>query len=52
MWRESIATYRASIALVDDEQLQARLDKAIELHGFRVVDNTVDSEIGDPAHLR
>ena len=32
MWREAIATYRASIALVDDGELQARLDKAIELH--------------------
>ncbi|MBN9345669.1 MAG: alpha-2-macroglobulin family protein [Devosia sp.] len=48
MWRESIATYRASIALVDDADLQARLDSAIELHGFRVVSNTVDSESASP----
>ncbi|MEO7222611.1 MAG: alpha-2-macroglobulin, partial [Devosia sp.] len=48
MWRESIAAYRASIALVDDEQLQARLDSAIELHGFRVVSNSVDSESASP----
>ncbi len=48
MWREAIATYRASIALVDDTQLQARLDRAIDLHGFRVVDNNVDSESASP----
>ncbi|HZY67330.1 MAG TPA: MG2 domain-containing protein, partial [Devosia sp.] len=48
MWRESIATYRASLALVDDEQLQARLDSAVELHGFRVVSNNVDSESATP----
>ncbi len=48
MWRESIASYRASLALVDDEQLQARLDNAIETHGFRVVDNNVDSESATP----
>ncbi len=48
MWREAIASYRASIALVDDAQLQARLDRAIETHGFRVVSNTVDSESATP----
>jgi uncharacterized protein YfaS (alpha-2-macroglobulin family) len=48
MWRESIASYRASLALLDDEQLQARLDKVVELHGFRVVSNNVDSESATP----
>ncbi|RYE08850.1 MAG: alpha-2-macroglobulin [Hyphomicrobiales bacterium] len=48
MWRESIATYRASLALVDNEQLQARLDTAVEQHGFRIVSNEVDSESATP----
>lgn len=48
MWRESIASYRASLALVDNEQLQARLDTAVEQHGFRVVSNEVNSESATP----
>jgi uncharacterized protein YfaS (alpha-2-macroglobulin family) len=48
MWREAIASYRASLALVDDAQLQARLDMAVETHGFRVVSNSVDSESATP----
>ncbi len=48
MWRESIASYRASLALVDNEQLQARLDDTVAQHGFRVVSNEVDSESATP----
>jgi len=48
MWRESIATYRASLALVDDAGLQARLDQVVAEHGFRIADTTVDSEAADP----
>ena len=48
MWREAIVTYRASIALVDDATLQARLDKAVAEHGFRITSNEVDSEAADP----
>jgi uncharacterized protein YfaS (alpha-2-macroglobulin family) len=48
MWREAIASYRTSVALVDDADLQARLDKAVAEHGFRVVDNRVDSEAATP----
>ncbi len=48
MWRESIATYRASLALVDDADLQARLDKDVAQHGFRVVSNAVDAEAATP----
>jgi uncharacterized protein YfaS (alpha-2-macroglobulin family) len=48
MWRESIATYRTSIALVDDADLQARLDKAVAEHGFRIAQHTVDSEAATP----
>jgi hypothetical protein len=48
MWRESIATYRASLALTDDTSLEARLDKAVAEHGFRITDNSVDAEAADP----
>ena len=48
MWRESIQTYRASIALVDSADLQARLDAVLDQHGFRVTSNNVDSESADP----
>ncbi len=48
MWREAIASYRASLRLVDDATVQARLDKAVAENGFRVVDNTVDSESASP----
>jgi alpha-2-macroglobulin len=48
MWRESIASYRASIALVDDAGLQGRLDQVVAEHGFRITSNEVDSEAADP----
>ena len=48
MWREAIATYRMSIGLVDDSTLQARLDKVVAEHGFRVTSNQVDAEAANP----
>jgi uncharacterized protein YfaS (alpha-2-macroglobulin family) len=48
MWRESIATYRTTVALVDDAALQERLDKVVAEHGFRVASHTVDSEAAEP----
>ena len=48
MWRESIVTYRASLAIVDDSTLQARLDTVVAQHGFRITDNNVDAEAADP----
>ncbi|WP_417310677.1 alpha-2-macroglobulin family protein [Devosia sp.] len=48
MWREAIATYRASLALVDDAQLQAQLDAAVAEHGFRVTSHEVESETATP----
>lgn len=47
-WRESIATYRASLELADDADLQARLDKVVAEHGFRIVSNSVDAEASTP----
>ncbi len=48
MWPEAIATYRASVALVDDATLESRLDAVIAQHGFRVASNTVDAETASP----
>ncbi|MDC9825245.1 alpha-2-macroglobulin family protein [Devosia sp. ZB163] len=48
MWRESIAAYRASVGLIDDTVLQARLDKVVAEHGFRVTSNQVDAEAAEP----
>ncbi|AKR54590.1 PAN domain protein [Devosia sp. H5989] len=48
MWKESIATYRASLALVDDATLQEQLDTVVAQHGFRVVSNQVDAESATP----
>lgn len=48
MWKESIATYRASLALVDSSDLQAKLDAVVAQHGFRVVSNEVDAESATP----
>ena len=48
MFRESILTYRASLALVDNADLQKRLDDDVAQHGFRITDNSVDAEAADP----
>ena len=48
MYREAILTYRSSLALVDDADIQARLDKTVAEHGFRVASNNVDAEGADP----
>lgn len=48
MWRESIATYRASLDLVDDARLASRLDQVIAEHGFRITSHEVESEGAEP----
>jgi uncharacterized protein YfaS (alpha-2-macroglobulin family) len=48
MYRESIASFRASVALVDDTTLQARLDKVVAEHGFRIISHQVDAEAAEP----
>ncbi|MGV3490930.1 MAG: MG2 domain-containing protein [Devosia sp.] len=48
MWREAIASLRASVALVDDTNLQARLDRVVAEHGFRVTSHQVDAEAAEP----
>jgi uncharacterized protein YfaS (alpha-2-macroglobulin family) len=48
MWREAIATWRASLKLVDDATRSASLEQLVAERGFRVVDNSVDSEAAIP----
>ena len=48
MYRESIASYRESVKLIDDTVLQARLDKVVAEHGFRVTTHQVDAEAAEP----
>jgi len=48
MWREAIAAYRASLAVVEDTDVAERLDKALAEHGFRITSNDVDSEAANP----
>ncbi len=48
MWREAIATYRASIALANDPATAERLEQAVAEHGFRVVSHEVDAEAVSP----
>ncbi|MEO8756610.1 MAG: alpha-2-macroglobulin family protein [Devosia sp.] len=48
MWRESVLSYRTSLALVDNLDMQTRLDAVVAQHGFRIVNNDVDAEAADP----
>lgn len=48
MWRESIATWRASLNLLDDADRVERLDSVVAEHGFRVVSSEIDSESATP----
>lgn len=48
MWREAIATYRLSLALVPDADVAAHLDEIVAQHGFRVVNHVVDAEAAAP----
>ena len=47
-WRPAIRAARASLALVDDAGLRARLDELVAEHGFRVVDHSISSDARDP----
>ena len=48
MWHESIAIYRASVALIEDAALEKRLDAVVAQHGFRVASNSVDADAATP----
>src|SRR5690606_21537388 len=48
MWRETIATYRASVALIANPDVQKALDDAVAQHGFRITSNEVDAEAPSP----
>ncbi|HWA18745.1 MAG TPA: alpha-2-macroglobulin family protein [Devosia sp.] len=48
MYRESIVTYRASVALADNADVQKRLEDVVAQHGFRITSNDVDAEAVSP----
>lgn len=48
MWREAIATYRLSLALLPDAALEDYLDTVVAQHGFRITDHVVDAEPAAP----
>lgn len=48
MWREVIATYRASLNLVANDELGTYLDTVVAQHGFRVTNHVVDAEAAAP----
>ena len=48
MYREAIATYRASLALVPNEVLEAHLDEVVAQHGFHISSHEVDSDGATP----
>ncbi|MEA3642334.1 MAG: MG2 domain-containing protein, partial [Lamprobacter sp.] len=47
-WRAAIRAERASLALVDDPALRARLDQLVAEHGFRIIDHQVSSDARNP----
>ena len=47
-WRPAIRAARASLALLDDPTLRARLDRLVAKHGFRVIGHEVSSDARNP----
>jgi uncharacterized protein YfaS (alpha-2-macroglobulin family) len=47
-WKPAIRAYRASLALVDDEQTRATYDQMVAEHGFRIVDHDVEADAAAP----
>ncbi len=47
-WRTAIKAARARVAAEDTAEARARLDDLVARHGFRVVDNRVDTESESP----
>jgi len=47
-WRPAIETLKLSVALVDDAQTRAELEKLTAEHGFRMTDYRTDSEAASP----
>ncbi len=47
-WRPAIRALRASLALMDDPALRARLDRLVAERGFRVIGHEVSSDARNP----
>ncbi|WP_210272599.1 alpha-2-macroglobulin family protein [Chthonobacter rhizosphaerae] len=48
IWKPAIKAARLGVSIGGDDELVARLDELVANHGFRVVENTVDSRSADP----
>ncbi|KAB0682534.1 alpha-2-macroglobulin family protein [Aureimonas leprariae] len=47
-WKSAIKAWRASLAVKENADAQKRLDEAVASHGFRITDNSVDSNAANP----
>ncbi|MBK5970603.1 MULTISPECIES: alpha-2-macroglobulin family protein [Thiorhodovibrio] len=47
-WRASIRAWRASLALAENSEYRAHLDKLVAKHGFRIIDHEVSADARDP----
>lgn len=47
-WRPALHTYKMSLALAADEDVQKAYDEAFNEHGFRMLDYTSDTESNSP----
>lgn len=47
-WRPAIKAARASLAAADNPAVATRLDTLVAEHGFRIVENTVDTQSAEP----
>jgi uncharacterized protein YfaS (alpha-2-macroglobulin family) len=47
-WKPALQLYKASLALVADETIQAEYDQVFNEHGFRMLDYTSDNESASP----
>ena len=48
IWRPSLNSYRASLALSDDARVRQVYETLRESHGFRIIDSKVDSDSASP----
>ncbi len=47
-WRPALRTYKMSLALTADEEVQKAYDEAFNEHGFRMLNYTADNESNSP----
>ncbi|WP_119390428.1 alpha-2-macroglobulin [Taklimakanibacter lacteus] len=47
-WRPALNAYRASLALVENEEIRQTYEELRKVHGFRITDYTVESDAPQP----